>query len=203
MDFNTVSKRGGDSDTDLEDEEYDGEKGRDYSRKWHLTPMLISVEEALDDIKCLLKPFCASGIGYHWANFVPILQERLEWMKTFLWTFCDSTRQAEATGNQSPQWIAASLATARVAMKGSWFACNLWLWSKAYILDREDLPWDTYGDWKMLRVDDKNLAAELHLHLQSVGKYVKANDLVQYLLDPEVQQRFELKKTISLATTKQ
>ncbi|KIK72826.1 hypothetical protein PAXRUDRAFT_179854, partial [Paxillus rubicundulus Ve08.2h10] len=87
-------------------------------------------------------------------------------------------------------------------MKGSWFTRNLWLWSKAYILDREDLPWDTYGDWKMSRVDDENLAAELHLHLQSVGKYVKANDLVQYLSDPEVQQRFELKKTISLATTK-
>ncbi|KAF9227993.1 hypothetical protein BS17DRAFT_764319 [Gyrodon lividus] len=90
----------------------------------------------------------------------------------------------EAEGSQAPQWIAASLATAQTAMKGNWFAHSLRLWSRAYILDRENLPWDLYGDWKMLRVDNEDLVAELHLHLQLVGRYIKANDLVQYLSDP-------------------
>ncbi|KIK79938.1 hypothetical protein PAXRUDRAFT_16061 [Paxillus rubicundulus Ve08.2h10] len=193
-------------DLDLESDdgefEYDVEMGWDYSIKLHLTPSLESAERALDDIKKLLKPPRNSGSGYNRRNFPPVLGERLEWMKTFLWTFCDSTRNAEARGNQSPQWIAASLATAGTAMKGKWFTRNLHFWSKAYILDREDLPLDLFGDWKISKIDDEDLAAELHLHLQGIGKYIKAGDLVQYLSDQDVQHRFKLKNTISLATAK-
>ena len=40
------------------------------------------------------------------------------------------------------------------------------------------------------------------MHLQSIGKYVKAANLVQYLSDSLVQKYFGMKSTISLATAK-
>ncbi|KIK93845.1 hypothetical protein PAXRUDRAFT_785830 [Paxillus rubicundulus Ve08.2h10] len=150
--------------------------GWDYSIKLCLTPSLKSAERALDNIKQLLKPPRNSRSGYNWPNFAPVLGEQLEWMKNFLWTFCDLTRKAEAKGDQSPHWISASLATAQMAMKGKWCARNLHLWSKAYIPDQEDLPLDCFGDWKTSKIDNEDLAAELHLHLQGISKYIKAND---------------------------
>ncbi|KIK72479.1 hypothetical protein PAXRUDRAFT_47826, partial [Paxillus rubicundulus Ve08.2h10] len=55
---------------------------------------------------------------------------------------------------------------------------------------------------KSSMINDEDLAVELNLHLQSIGKFIKAGNLIQYLAEPDVQQRFGLKKTISLATVK-
>ncbi|KAG1853121.1 hypothetical protein F4604DRAFT_1591650, partial [Suillus subluteus] len=46
------------------------------------------------------------------------------------------------------------------------------------------------------------LANELHAHLQSVRKYVKAGDPVTYLSDNKVQTCFDLKTTMSLSMGK-
>lgn len=87
-------------------------------------------------------------------------------------------------------------------MKGKWFTRKLCQWVKAYIANCEDLPLDHQGKWKSSIIDNEELASELNLHLQTVGKFVKAGDLVQYLSCPDVQEQFQLKKTISLATAK-
>ncbi|KAH7917404.1 hypothetical protein BV22DRAFT_1108579 [Leucogyrophana mollusca] len=68
-------------------------------------------------------------------------------------------------------------------MKGKYFMHNLRTWTRAFIIDRKDVPLDSYGEWKVSKIDDEELVADLHLHLQSVGKYVKASDLVKYLDD--------------------
>ena len=49
-------------------------------------------------------------------------------------------------------------------------------------------------------LEDKGLAEEIHLHLQSIGKYVKAMDIVHHLDTPEIKERLDHKKTIDLAT---
>ncbi|KAG2144548.1 hypothetical protein DEU56DRAFT_870337 [Suillus clintonianus] len=98
--------------------------------------------------------------------------------------------------------MAASLATANVHQKGTYYARQLRAWAKAFITDRDDLPFDQYGRSKISKLDNEELMNELHLHLQSVGRYVKAGDLVTYLSDKEAQSRFGLKSTISLATAK-
>ena len=41
---------------------------------------------------------------------------------------------------------------------------------------------------------------ELLFHLQEIGKYVSAMDIVYYLNKPEVKTQFNLKKTASFAT---
>ena len=43
---------------------------------------------------------------------------------------------------------------------------------------------------------------DLHLHLQSIGKYVRAMDVVHFLDRLEVQKKYGLKKTISLRTAR-
>lgn len=53
-------------------------------------------------------------------------------------------------------------------------------WLRAFIADREQLPFN----------------------LQSIGAYVRAQDIVDYLSRPDVQARHNLKETISLATAK-
>ncbi|KIJ58494.1 hypothetical protein HYDPIDRAFT_178060 [Hydnomerulius pinastri MD-312] len=83
-----------------------------------------------------------------------------------------------------------------------WPTMDLRSWAKAFILDRDDLPFDLFGTSKLSKIDNDELASELHAHLQSVGKYVKAASLVQYLSDPLVQKRFGMTSTISLATAK-
>ena len=188
-------------DSELEDEdiEYDTKAGRDYSANLRMAPSLESAEVALADIKLMLQPHA----GHKRPNLPPTLCQRLGWIKIFLWTFIDLSQKAEGQGStQKPQWIAASLKAAGIAMKGTYFARRLRLWSKAYILDRDDLPVDLRGNSKISMIKHEDLASDLHLHLQTVGKYVKAGDIMQYLLDKGVQRRFGLKKTVSLATAK-
>jgi hypothetical protein len=49
-------------------------------------------------------------------------------------------------------------------------------------------------------IKDKDLQEELFTHLQSLGKYVTARAIVDYLAKPTVEQQYNLSKTISLVT---
>src|SRR6267154_6209368 len=57
-----------------------------------------------------------------------------------------------------------------------------------------------YGTWSSSILEDEDFAQELLLHLQGIGKYVKAMDIVEYLDRAEVKSRLKLTKTISLST---
>src|SRR5882672_8601473 len=50
-------------------------------------------------------------------------------------------------------------------------------------------------------IQDEDLAEEIHIHLQSLGKkYLRSLDIVEYLDKPEVKVRLRLKKTSSECT---
>ncbi|KAG1781177.1 hypothetical protein EV702DRAFT_926113, partial [Suillus placidus] len=169
----------------------------------HAAPTLPVVEKALDDLKLVLKPLQKNGVGHIWVDLPALLQERLEQIKTFLGMFISKSKKADTLGKgSSPQWMAASLATANVHQKGTYYACQLCAWAKAFITDRDDLPFDQYGRLKISKLDNEELTNELHLHLQLVGRYVKAGDLITYLSDKEAQSCFGLKSMISLAMAK-
>ncbi|OAX30645.1 hypothetical protein K503DRAFT_751027, partial [Rhizopogon vinicolor AM-OR11-026] len=57
-----------------------------------------------------------------------------------------------------------------------------------------------YGTWNSSILEEEDFAQELLLHLQGIGKYVRAMDIVEYLDREEVKSRLKLTKTISLAT---
>ena len=56
--------------------------------------------------------------------------------------------------------------------------------------------------WNSSHLEDPDIANEIHEHLQSIGKYVHAQDIVNYLDKEDVRTQFGMKKTISLATAK-
>jgi hypothetical protein len=211
-----VSSKHGDSEGDTPVAELDASSDEDDGTEYatqpaaresfmacRLPPTQAGAEKALADIKLLLKPRRKTGGGYLWGSFPPLLRERLERVRMLLWTFIDRTKSPVAQGKPcSPQWMSASLATAHAHERGVYYARQLHSWAKAFILDRDDLPFDLFGTSKLSRIDNDELAAELHTHLQSIGKYVKAANLVQYLSDSLVQKRFGMKSTISLATAK-
>ncbi|KIM77358.1 hypothetical protein PILCRDRAFT_76818 [Piloderma croceum F 1598] len=114
-------------------------------------------------------------------------------MKLFLWQYI-------STNNG---WIASSLHVAHAAERGPWLAKQLRIWTRAYINDHECLPFNQYGRWNVSLLEDEDLAQEIHVHLQSIGKYVKAMDIVHFLDTSEMKARLKLKKTISLATAQQ
>ena len=76
---------------------------------------------------------------------------------------------------------------------------NLRKWAKALIKDRDALPLSLTGTPCDCRIDDEDVAAEIAMHLQSLGPYVRALDIVHYTAIPEVRARLYLKKAIHLA----
>ncbi|CCO36614.1 hypothetical protein BN14_10756 [Rhizoctonia solani AG-1 IB] len=59
-------------------------------------------------------------------------------------------------------------------------------------IERGDLPKNRYGNGKASIINDEDFAYELKMHLQSIGKYAKAQDIITYLSDEEVMARFDL-----------
>ncbi|KAF9508823.1 hypothetical protein BS47DRAFT_1302272 [Hydnum rufescens UP504] len=102
--------------------------------------------------------------------------------------------------NTTAVWTQTSLIAAKAAGKGPWLARCMRKWTRAFILDRNALPVNIYGQWNISALADEDLASEIHLHLQSKGKFVAAIDIVHYLDTEEVKSRFGLRKTIHVVT---
>jgi hypothetical protein len=154
------------------------------------SPSIEDAQAALTAIKLILKPPRASGIGTKDPQIDLLLHGQLDLMKMFLANYVNSDNS----------WITSSLAVAHAAERGPWLARRLREWSRNFIADHEDLPLNKYGKWNVSLLEDEDFAQDIHLHLQSIGKYVKALDIVDYLNTPEMKAKYKLKKPISLAT---
>jgi hypothetical protein len=74
--------------------------------------------------------------------------------------------------------------------------------AKRFVLERVVVS-NPFGKWTKSKLQpDTEFANDIKTHLLGVGKYVAAKNIVDYLNQPEIQQRHGLKKTISLATAK-
>ncbi|KAJ7931020.1 hypothetical protein B0H13DRAFT_1594840 [Mycena leptocephala] len=49
-------------------------------------------------------------------------------------------------------------------------------------------------------MSDEDIAGDIHLHLQSLGKWVSAKDIVRYVATPEFQARLRVKRKITIRT---
>jgi len=153
-------------------------------------PSVDAARSALEAIKLVLKPRRDTGAGYKDPHIDLLMRGRLDLMKLLLWRYIDS----------DDGWIASSLQVAHAAERGPWLAKQLRIWCWAYISNRDCLPINVYGHWNVSLLEDEDLAQEIHMHLQGIGKYVKVMDIVHFLDTPEMKVRLKLKKTISLAT---
>ncbi|KAJ7586721.1 hypothetical protein C8J56DRAFT_787552, partial [Mycena floridula] len=100
------------------------------------------------------------------------------------------------------QWTKCSIQAAVTSGKGTYAARRIRKMTRAFILDGH-LPNNPYGVWNKSRLEtDEELKSDITTHLQSLGKYIRAMDLVHYLDLPEVKEKYGVEKTISLATAK-
>ena len=74
--------------------------------------------------------------------------------------------------------------------------------AKEFITERL-IPQNPFGTWSHSKIDeDKELKQELNLYLQSKGLYMRAEDVKEFLNDPEVREKYGINKNIHLATAK-
>jgi phage terminase large subunit-like protein len=71
-----------------------------------------------------------------------------------------------------------------------------------FIINREVLNVNPYGEWNESMLADEDLANDIRLHLQSLGKDITAEKLVSYLNSPEVREEHNIDKPISLTTAR-
>jgi hypothetical protein len=185
------------SDIDSENSEGEAELGHTefhFKKEGEFTfpPSVDDAHAALEDLKTLLKPPRENGPGYQHHDFDELTYSRLEAMRGFLWKYI--------SGRDTKRWTRASLETAQDHERGPHHARLLQKWAHAFLANREDLPTNMYGTWKTSILDDEKLQQHIHLHLQSLGPYVRAQDLVDFIKKPETVAKFNLKKPISLAT---
>jgi hypothetical protein len=100
-------------------------------------------------------------------------------------------------------WIKASELAAMIAGKNKTLARRLREWTHTLIRNPESLPAQEYRKWSTSILRNEDIAQEIHLHLQSHGKYVSAMDIVRFLDTLEMRDRLGLKKTISEQTAQQ
>ena len=160
-------------------------------------PSLDTATLALADLTQILRPPRKTGNGYRDPQLDSVFRSRLEHMQQFLSAYVNIQ---SVTSNR---WIAASVQVAISVQRKPWYARTIRKRTRAFINDREDLPYNIYGDWNESLLDkDESLAADIQIYLQSIGKFMKAMDIVNFL-DTEMRARTGLKKRISLATAQQ
>ena len=176
---------GGDDDAEEQEEiEFQYEKIGVH----HFMPTVAEAEAAFEDIKKILKPPRKKGAGSVHHSLDEFTHSRIEAMRKFLWKY--------VAGNSTACWVTASLETACDHERGPHRACMLQEWTHAFIANRENI----YGTWNVSMLDNEDLAPAIHLHLQSLGLWIQAQDVVDFVKHPETLVQFGLKESISLAT---
>ena len=99
-------------------------------------------------------------------------------------------------------WWEASLVVLKSQGQGPNHAQNIHTWIHCY-LHHQKLPLHCYGTFSSSILNDEDFAQEIPLYLLKVAKnrYVHAQDVVDFVSQPEVQESLSVKKrTISLKT---
>lgn len=92
------------------------------------------------------------------------------------------------TPSGSLGWQAAAEATAVAAGRPTdWTKRHLCKWARAFILNRDDLPYHGYGCTKPSALDNHFFASRLTDHLASAGTFASAKDVVDLTKAPDIQ----------------
>ena len=103
----------------------------------------------------------------------------MEGMQQFLWAYVNPQSHTHGA------WGTSLMNAADDLEKGMTFVCK---WSCAFLANHDDIPINPYGKWNESILDrDTTLAQDIHLHLQGIGPFVKAMDLVDYMDMPEMR----------------
>ena len=158
----------------------------------HQPPTIPDAWLALADLEIILYPQRQKQTGSE-AKYEtcktpldPITRAWLDDIQIFLWQYCDFNADGKPQNVSAGSWIQASMDIVGSETKGSWQAQILQASTREYIQTQE-LPMHDYGKRKS-HINDEELSDEIQIHLQSVGKYACAQDIVEFSKDNNVQK---------------
>ncbi|KAK7014171.1 hypothetical protein R3P38DRAFT_2457219, partial [Favolaschia claudopus] len=157
-------------------------------------PAKESVDAAIKNMQDLLHPRRAKGRGHSKTNLDLVTSARMESMIRFL-------RLYKAAGYQG--WTVHSETVATASGKcGSktWMARRIREWTIKFCDDKKNIPKHSHGRWNSSMLSDEDLAGDIHMHLQSLGKWVTAKDIARYVATPDFQARLRIKRQITVRT---
>lgn len=163
-----------------------------YKPSNRTAPSKISAMQAIITLEVILRPPRSSGRGYRRARLNHNLQSRIEDMLSVLRLFL-----------LHEQWVEASHQIAVAKGRGTYYGKVLRHWIHQFILDPTSLPTNAWGSGNICRLDTEDgLREELQGYLQGIGKYVKAEDVVEYLDRDDTKARYGATTSISLTTAR-
>jgi hypothetical protein len=98
-------------------------------------------------------------------------------------------------------WWDASKMAARAAGHGQWLAWRVRQWILCWVMSNYDphfLPLTNYGRFNTQALQDEDLSQQIQLHLQELaekGEYICAQDIIDYVLSPEMRGCMGTKQT--------
>ena len=99
------------------------------------------------------------------------------------------------------QWTLATESVALSEGRSKRYGRELRRWCQDFISDNQVLPHGMNSVWRTSALHaDEDLKLSIITHLQSLGKYFSANDLLEYLNTPDVLDRLGRAKKLSLRT---
>ncbi|KAJ7776989.1 hypothetical protein DFH07DRAFT_766674 [Mycena maculata] len=148
------------------------------------SPTPDKIDEGIKNLRHILNPLCGPNTrGYKNTDLNLVLRSRLELMVSFLHLYA-------AKGYT--EWAKKADIVAKSARNGAWMSCRIREWVILFIKDPTNLPTAEYGKFNESTLEDEDLAQEIHLHLQTLGPFVSAQDVVNYMSWDEIKTQLNL-----------
>ncbi|KAJ6570010.1 hypothetical protein B0H10DRAFT_1684166, partial [Mycena sp. CBHHK59/15] len=148
----------------------------------------------IDNLQKTLHPQRKVGRGHQKTNLDMVTTARLECMIRFLRLY-----KAAGYAGWTLHSETVAVASGKSGLK-TWLGRKIRQWTINFCEDSKNLPNHMYGRFNSSIMADEDIAGDIHLHLQSLGKWVSAKDIVRYVATPEFQARLSVKRKIKLRT---
>ena len=170
-------------------------------KQFSFPPTLEDAKRALKDLTNLLLPRRKkdNGLDLKKCELNRTTKERLEHVRSFLHLYIE---RENSTPGKAGNWAKAADDARKAAVKKPRYTRLLKEWARDFICDSQELPRVNHGGGIKSLLDDEDIAQDIKVHLQSVGKYIKAEDIVQFCGTPEMLERMGRTNSISLATAR-
>ena len=172
-------------------------------------------EEHPDEVEYVMRPHVAKRAGQapgceEAARAIPVLCEVLkEKRKTKIEYFnfvrlrqmLQLLRLYTLDPIHKGKWIRASEAVALSEGRAAQYGRDMRRWCQTFILDHHTIPRNMHGAWRTsILYSDEDLKLSIIAHLQGLGKYFSASDLLNFLNTPDILDRLGRTKKLSLRT---
>ncbi|TRM64643.1 hypothetical protein BD626DRAFT_400807, partial [Schizophyllum amplum] len=173
------------------------EEGRSHAGRLREAPTVTLALDALKDVLILLRGESRGKAGGYKDPLIeggPFVRIRIEGIRAMLAMY---TNRESATFQK---WGQSAFMAAIGLGRGRHCARVLAKLTREFINDRKVLPINLYGSWKVSMMADEDLAEDVRLFLQSLGKDITAQKLADYLNQPDVQLKHGINRRIPLST---